>query len=87
MRFDMQEFQEFESENLKDGLKKLVHHFFSNHLSKEPDLSFQLKLIKAYYTFKILKNPYLAHFLLLDLRQNMEKKDFGFIETNVRLIN
>jgi hypothetical protein len=47
----MSEYKFQEEENQKEGLKKLVHHYFSHHLSKETDLTFELKLIKIYYTF------------------------------------
>lgn len=80
------EFRDYESHSRKEGLKKLVDHYFKYHLSNPSEMNFQLKLIKIYYTFKIMNNPYLAHFLLFSLKDS-EHRDIGFIDSNVHLIN
>ena len=44
-------------------------------------MSFQLKLVKIYFTYKILQNPYLAHFLLFSFQDDNDT-DNNFIITN-----
>ncbi len=77
---------DYESNTRKEGLKKLVDHYFKYHLSSSSEMNFQLKLLKIFYTLKIMNNPYLAHFLLFSLKDS-EHSDIGFIDSNVHLIN
>ncbi len=58
--------QKFDFDKKRKDLSKLVKHYFNFHLSLGIHSSFQLQLVKIYFTFKILKNSYLAHFLLFN---------------------
>lgn len=49
-------------------------------------MGFQLKLVKIYFTYKILKNPYLAHFLLFNFQDDDDSQQ-NFIVANQRLLN
>ena len=70
----------------KEQLRKLVKHYFNGHLQENQSMGFQLKLVKIYFTYKILKNPYLAHFLLFSYQED-DDSDNNFIVSNQRLLN
>jgi hypothetical protein len=44
-----------------------------------------MQLAKIYFTFKILKNAYLAHFLMFNF--NEERKGDNFFSINEKLVN
>ena len=46
---------------------------------------FRLKMLKIYFTFKVARNMYLAHFLLYEFMQNAKKE--GFMKRNQILLN
>ncbi|TNV87759.1 hypothetical protein FGO68_gene17348 [Halteria grandinella] len=77
----------FDIEIKKDLLRKLVRHYFNSHLLDDQQMGFQLKLVKIYFTYKILKNHYLAHFLLFSYQEDEDSEGNNFIISNQRLLN
>lgn len=71
----------FDMEIKKEQLRKLVRHYFNTHLLDDSEVGFQLKLVKIYFTYKILKNPYLAHFLLFSYQED-DNGENNFIIAN-----
>lgn len=69
-------------EEKKSQLRKLVKHYFNGHLVDDSNMGFQLKLVKIYFTYKILKNPYLAHFLLFSFQDDEDSDNNNFIVAN-----
>lgn len=76
----------FDLDAKKHQLRKLVKHYFNGHLQDRHEMAYQLKLVKIYFTFKILKNPYLAHFLLFNFQED-DDGDSNFLDCNQRLLN
>ena len=75
----------FSIELKKEDLRKMVRHFFNCHLIDDQAMGFHLKLIKIFFTFKILKNAYFAHFLMFNF-QDEQNKD-NLITINQKLLN
>ncbi|CDW74974.1 pas pac sensor signal transduction histidine kinase [Stylonychia lemnae] len=54
-------------------IKRMIKHFFKHHLVSEKTQDFRVHLLKIYFTIKILRNQYLAHFLMFEFIQKSSK--------------
>ncbi len=77
--------KDFSDSTYQRKMRKFIKHIFTKHLTNENSKDFRIKLLKIFFTYKILKNNYMAHFLLNEF-QSTGSKD-NFIKKNYKLLN
>eukprot|EP00347_Sterkiella_histriomuscorum_P020578 403337267 len=66
--------------------KNLIKHFFKYHLITEKVRDFQIDILRIYFTIKIFKNNFLAHFLLFNFINNVHQQD-NLITRNMKILH